>query len=70
MKLVLGKEGQPADAVLLVLAKLGLDINRYRIRDDFASIQELGQEVTLLLSTLQEFFWEAWRVRKASLVIP
>lgn len=67
MQLIFGKESKPADAILLVLAKLGVDGNRDFVRNDLAPVQQLRQEVALFLATLEELFRKSRRVGQARL---
>jgi hypothetical protein len=63
MKLVLGKERQPINTVLLVLAEFGIDFGRNVVLLYFTTIQELSEELSLAFTTLEHFFGEAWRIR-------
>ena len=62
MELVFGKEREPVDALLLVLAQFRLDRDRDAILLDFAAVKELHEELTLLLPTLEKILGEVGRI--------
>lgn len=59
MELVLREEGEPIDALLLVLPELGLDGHGNIVLLHLAAVQQLHQEFTFFIATLQEFLGEA-----------
>jgi hypothetical protein len=67
MKLVLGQECEPIHAILLVLPKLCIDLDRNMVRVDLAAVEKLCQELTLFMSSLQKLFREARRIWQTSL---
>ena len=67
MQLVLGQEGKPVDAFLLILAKLGLDRDGNVVLLHLASIKKLCQELALLVTALEQVFWEVGWIGKARL---
>lgn len=54
MQLVLGKESQPVDAILLIFTKLCVDLDWDDILFYFTSVQKLSQEFSFGFTTLQE----------------
>lgn len=67
MQLVLKKEGQPIDTVLLVLAERCIDLDRDLVFLDLGSIEELSQKLALGLTALQQLLRKTRRVRQACL---
>ena len=60
VELVLCKEGQPIDTVLLIFAQLGLDGDRDLVRLHLRTIQQLHEELALFLTPLEQLLGEAW----------
>ena len=67
MELILGKECEPVDTLLLVLAKLRLDSDWDFVLLHLVAVQELHQELALLVTALEQILGEVRRIRKASL---
>jgi hypothetical protein len=68
MQVVFGKEGQPVNAILLVLAEFRLNRYRNSIWFNFRSVKQLHQELTFSFPTLEQVVWEAGRIWKAGLI--
>jgi hypothetical protein len=67
MELVFGEECEPVNAILLVLPQLSLDFHGDVVRLDLTAVQKLCQELSLFLSSPQEFFRETRRIWQTSL---
>ena len=60
VKLILGKESQPVDTVLLILAQLRLDRNWNLVWLHLRTVQQLHEELALFLTPLEQLLGEAW----------
>jgi hypothetical protein len=67
VELVFGEESEPTNAILLVFPQLSLDVYGNVIRLNLTAVQKLCQELSFVLSSLQQFFREAWRIWQAGL---
>lgn len=67
MKLILGKEGEPANALSLILTQLDIDFDRNLVFLHFASVQQLGQKFPLMLPLGEQVGRETGRIRQTSL---
>ena len=65
MQLVLRKEREPVDTLLLILPQLGLDCNGDLILLDLAAVKKLHEELPLLLPALEQVLGEVGRIRQA-----
>jgi hypothetical protein len=67
MKLILGKERQPAHSVALILPQIRLDIDRNFILLRLATIKQLHEELSLVVSLRQQFRRESGWIRDTGL---
>jgi hypothetical protein len=67
VELILGEEGEPADSIALVLAKLDVDIDGDLVLLHLVAVEELGEKVALVLTLGEQLGGEANRVGEAGL---
>ncbi len=60
MKLILGKESEPADSITLILSQFRFDRDWDLILFGFATIKELHQECPFLVALREKFSGETW----------
>ena len=67
MQLILGQEGEPVDAILLILPQFGVDLHRQLVLLDLRTVEKLTEELSFALSSLQQVVREPRRVRQPNL---
>lgn len=55
MQLILCEKSQPADSLPLVLSQIGFDLDRDFVGLDFATVQKLREELSLVFALRNQF---------------
>jgi hypothetical protein len=68
MQLILRKEGQPINPILLIFSQFGFDWYWNMILVNLSAIKQLCEEFSLGFPSFEKLFGKSWRIRQTGLI--